>query len=422
MFVFSFHKDRPSSSRYRRAAAMTAAVAVTAGAFAFAGPIPAAHTEPHTEPRDAIQQGMDKLVGVDRHPAALASVRDRHGRTRHYTAGVGDLRTGGKVPTNGRVRIGSASKMFASVVVLQLVGEGRVELDASIETYLPGLVRGKGIDADQITVRRLLQHDSGLPDYTDSMFKTKADFLPYQHVYLEPRQLLDLANAREDGRPAGGGWSYSNTNYLLAGLIAQRVTGRPFDELVTTRVIQRIGLRDTYAPEVGEEDIRGRHPRGYQRDPATDELVDFTRMDPSWGWAAGHLVSTPGDLNTFLRALLDGKLLEPAQLAQLRTTIPTDPESGRGYGLGVFSTPLSCGGVAWGHGGDIPGYSTVNAATDDRQRGHRRRSRGDRRGHLAHRVGEGRVRRRGPGRTRRRRTVRELTPSRSPDLRRASTG
>lgn len=365
MFVFSFHKDRPSSSRYRRAAAMTAAVAVTAGALAFAGPIPAAHTEPHTEPRDAIQQGMDKLVGVDRHPAALASVRDRHGRTRHYTAGVGDLRTGGKVPTNGRVRIGSASKMFASVVVLQLVGEGRVELDASIETYLPGLVRGKGIDADQITVRRLLQHDSGLPDYTDSMFKTKADFLPYQHVYLEPRQLLDLANAREDGRPAGGGWSYSNTNYLLAGLIAQRVTGRPFDELVTTRVIQRIGLRDTYAPEVGEEDIRGRHPRGYQRDPATDELVDFTRMDPSWGWAAGHLVSTPGDLNTFLRALLDGKLLEPAQLAQLRTTIPTDPESGQGYGLGVFSTPLSCGGVAWGHGGDIPGYSTVNAATDD---------------------------------------------------------
>ncbi|MFJ6675937.1 serine hydrolase domain-containing protein [Actinosynnema sp. NPDC091369] len=249
--------------------------------------------------------------------------------------------------------------------MLQLVGEGRVELDASIETYLPGLVRGKGIDADQITVRRLLQHNSGLPDYTDSMFKTMADFLPYQHVYLEPRQLLDLANAREDARSAGSGWSYSNTNYLLAGLLAQRVTGRPFDELVTTRVIQRIGLRDTYAPGVGEEDIRGRHPKGYQRDPATDELVDFTRMDPGWGWAAGHLVSTPGDLNTFLRALLDGKLLEPAQPAQLRTTIPTRPGSGTGYGLGVFSTPLSCGGVAWGHGGDIPGYSTVNAATDD---------------------------------------------------------
>ncbi|WP_447008373.1 serine hydrolase domain-containing protein [Saccharothrix isguenensis] len=340
------------------------AVAVAAGGLAFTGPVPAAQAEPR---RDAVQQGIDKLVGADRHPGALAAVRDRHGRTRHYTAGIGDLRTGGKVPVNGRMRIGSASKMFTSVVVLQLVGEGKLELDASIEKYLPGLVRAKGVDAAEITVRRLLQHTSGLPDYTTSMFAPLGDFSPYRHVYLEPRELLDLANAREDGVPAGGGWSYSNTNYVLAGLIAQRVTGRPFNELVTTRVIERIGLRDTYAPEVGEQDIRGRHPRGYQRNPTTKELLDFTRMDPSWGWAAGQLVSTPGDLNTFLRALLEGKLLEPAQLAQMRTTIPMNPESqsGPGYGLGIFRLPLSCGTVAWGHGGDIPGYATLNAATDD---------------------------------------------------------
>ncbi|MCG8923225.1 serine hydrolase [Lentzea sp. CC55] len=342
-------------------ATMTAA-AVAAGGLAFAGPVPAAQAEPR---RDAVQQSIDKVVGVDRHPGALAAVRDRHGRTRHYTAGTGDLRTGEQVPVNGRVRIGSASKMFASVVVLQLVGEGRLELDASIEKYVPGLVRAKGVDASKITVRQLLQHNSGLPDYTETMFAPLGDFFPYRHVYLEPRELLDLANAREDGEPSGGGWSYSNTNYVLAGLIAQRVTGRPFNELVTTRVIERLGLRDTYAPEVGEQDIRGRHPQGYQRNPTTKELFDFTRMDPSWGWAAGQLVSTPGDINTFLRALLDGKLLEPAQLAQMRTTIPTDPESGQGYGLGIFSMPLSCGKVAWGHGGDIPGYSTLNAATDD---------------------------------------------------------
>jgi D-alanyl-D-alanine carboxypeptidase len=341
---------------------MTAA-AVAAGGLAFTGSVPAAQAEPH---RDAVQQSIDKLVGVDRHPGALAAVRDRHGRTRHYTAGVGDLRTGGKVPTNGRVRIGSASKMFASVVVLQLAGEGKVELDASIETYLPGMVRAKGVDATKITVRQLLQHNSGLPDYTNSMFRVMGDLITYQHIYLEPRQLVDLANAREDGGPAGSGWSYSNTNYVLAGLIAERVTGRPFNELVTTRVIERIGLRDTYVPEVGEQDIRGRHPQGYQR-PVEDvaELINFTQMDPSWGWAAGQLISTPDDINTFLRALLDGKLLKPAQLAQMRTTIPTDPQSGMGYGLGLFSTPLSCGGVAWGHGGDIPGYKTANEATDD---------------------------------------------------------
>ncbi|MEV0135778.1 serine hydrolase domain-containing protein [Dactylosporangium sp. NPDC050688] len=339
---------------------MAAAAVIAAGGLAVAGPVPAAQAETR---RDAIGQRIDSLVGTDRHPGALAAVRDRRGRTHHYTAGVGDLRTGARVPNNGQVRIGSASKMFASVVVLQLVGEGKVDLDASVETYLPGLVRSAGVDANTITVRQLLQHTSGLPDYTDSLFQSMGDIPPYQHVYFEPRDLLDLANAME-GRPAGD-WAYSNTNYVLAGLIAQRVTGRPFNELVTTRIIERIGLRDTYAPEVGEQGIRGKHPKGYQLDPATDELLDFSRMDPSWGWAAGQLVSTPGDLNTFLRTLLDGKLLKPAQLAEMRTTVTLDPQSGLGYGLGVFSTPLSCGGVAWGHGGDIPGYSTANGATDD---------------------------------------------------------
>ncbi|MEU1605743.1 serine hydrolase domain-containing protein [Micromonospora matsumotoense] len=340
---------------------MTATAVATAGGLAFTG---SASAGPADTRRDTLQQGLDKLVGADRHPGALVAVRDRHGRTQHYTAGTGDLRTGERVPVNGKVRIGSASKMFASVVILQLVGEGKVKLDAPIETYLPGLVRAEGVDATKITVRQLLQHNSGLPDYTDAMFSSMADFFSYRHVYLEPRELLDLANARTEGRPTGGGWSYSNTNYLLAGLIAQRVTGRPFNELVTSRVIERIGLRDTYVPGVGDKQIRGRHPHGYQRDPATDKLVDFTTMDPSWGWAAGQLISTPGDLNTFVRALLDGKLLRPAQLAEMRTTITAYP-AGQSYGLGLFRTELSCGAVAWGHGGDIPGYSTANAATDD---------------------------------------------------------
>jgi D-alanyl-D-alanine carboxypeptidase len=346
-------------SRRRRVATMTATV-VAAGGLAFAGPVSTTHAESRS---DEVQQRLDKFVGADRHPGALAAVRDRHGRTHDYTAGVGDLRTGAKVPTNGGVRIGSASKMFTSVVVLQLVGEGKVKLDASIETYLPGLVRGKGINANEITVRQLLQHNSGLPDYTDSMFEVMGDLLTYQHVYLEPRQLIDLANAM-NGRPAGGAWSYSNTNYLVAGLIAQRVTGRPLTELINTRIIQGIGLRDTYIPNAGEEGIRGRHPHGYQRDPVTERLTDFTQMDPSWGWGAGEVIATPNDLNAFLRALLDGKLLKPAQLAQMRTTIPTGTP-GQGYGLGLFRTSLSCGRIAWGHGGDIPGYSTVDGATDD---------------------------------------------------------
>jgi D-alanyl-D-alanine carboxypeptidase len=334
-----------------------AALAATAGLFA--GPVPAAHAG--TRP-DAVQQNLNALVGPGKYPGALAAVRDRHGRTRHYTAGAGDVRTGAKVPADGRVRIGSASKMFTAVVVLQLVGEGKVGLDVPVETYLPGVVRGNGVDPSSITVRHLLQHTSGLPDYTEAMFTGMADYFPNQHRYFEPRELLDLARTLK-AEPAGGAWAYSNTNYVLAGLLAQRVTGRPFNELVTTRVIDRIGLLDTYLPEVGEQGIRGRHPKGYVRDEAADELRDFTEMDPGWGWAAGQMVSTPSDVNTFMRALLGGKLLKPAQLTQMRTTV--DVGAGMRYGLGLFATPLSCGGVAWGHGGVIPGYSVHNGATDD---------------------------------------------------------
>lgn len=339
--------------------AVLAALATASAGLALAGPVPAARAQAHP---DAVQQDLHRLVGADRFPGALAAVRDRHGRTRHYTAGVGDLRTGAEVPVNGRVRIGSGSKMFTAVVVLQLVGEGKVGLDTAVETYLPGVLRGAGVDPAAITVRHLLQHTSGLPDYTERMFTGVADYFPYQHRYLEPRELLDLARAVDAG-PAGGGFAYSNTNFVLAGLIAQRVTGRPLSELVTTRIIDRIGLRDTYVPEVGEQGIRGRHPKGYVREPVSDELRDFTEMDSGWGWAAGQLVSTPQDVNTFLRALLTGKLLGPAQLGQMRTTV--DMGDGGRYGLGLMEIPLSCGGVAWGHGGVIPGYSVHNGATDE---------------------------------------------------------
>src|SRR6185312_10561146 len=127
---------------------------------------PAASADAAARP-DAVQQALNTLVRDDGMPAALASVQGRNGRTRSYTAGVGDRTTGSKVPRDGQVRIGSNTKAFTAVVVLQLVGEGRIGLDATVDTYLPGLVRGEGIDGSRITVRQLLQHTSGLPNYSD---------------------------------------------------------------------------------------------------------------------------------------------------------------------------------------------------------------------------------------------------------------
>ena len=169
----------------RRAVPAAAAVAVAMGVMTMGVLAPPAVS---AAPRpDAVQQGLSALVRSDGLPAALASVKDRAGRTRTYTAGVGDLATGSKVPEDGQVRIGSNTKVFTAVVVLQLVGEGKIGLDATVDTYLPGLVRGEGIDGRRITVRQLLQHTSGLPNYTANVGDDAGDECPVLRTPRPPR-------------------------------------------------------------------------------------------------------------------------------------------------------------------------------------------------------------------------------------------
>ncbi|GGT50536.1 serine hydrolase [Streptomyces atratus] len=329
--------------------ALALATAVTAGVAASAT---AARPDP-------VRQGLETLLHSDGAPGALASVQGRDGLVRAYTAGVGDLDTGAEVPRDGQVRIGSVTKTFTAVVVLQLVGEGKVRLDDPVETYLPGLVRGKGIDGRRITVRQLLQHTSGLPDYEDDVTD---DIL--QRRYLSPRDALDVALRHEAAFAPGTKWGYSSTNCLVAGLIVQQVTGRPFAEEVDKRVIERVGLRHTYFPAAGEIAIRERHPQGYRQDRPGASPRNVTEIDPSAAWAGGAMVSTNSDLNRFFSALLGGRLLAKAQLGQMRTTVSVGAP-GYGFGLGIMSVPLSCGGVSWAHSGAIPGYGTWAAATDD---------------------------------------------------------
>ncbi|MDH6144748.1 D-alanyl-D-alanine carboxypeptidase [Kitasatospora sp. GP30] len=348
---------RPSHPPFRaarRTATLLAALAATTAALSSPAAL-AATPAP-------VQQSMNTLVHSDGMPAALAAVTGRDGRSRNYAAGVGDLATGAPVPRDGQVRIGSNTKTFTATVILQLVGEGKVGLDQPVETYLPGLLRGDGIDGRRITVRELLQHTSGLPEYLAAM----GDILADPHRYYEPRDLLDFALTQKADFAPGTKWEYSNTNYIVAGLLIEKVTGRPVGEEITTRIIDRLGLRHTYVPAQGELTVRGPHPEGYERATPGGPWKDVTEFDPSAGWSAGELVSTNSDLNQFFTALMTGKLLGPAELAQMRTTVPAD-EVGPGtrYGLGIMSRPLTCGGVYWGHGGDIPGYRTRGGVTDD---------------------------------------------------------
>ncbi|MCK2244191.1 MULTISPECIES: serine hydrolase [unclassified Crossiella] len=340
-------------SSLARSTAAVAAVTVSV-ALACTGAIALAAEGYHG---NKVQQRLDSLVRNDKFPAALASVDGRN-----LVAGAADK--------NDRVRIGSNTKVFVAVAVLQLVGEGKIELDKPIEKYLPNLVRGKGIDGNNITVRELLQHTNGLPNYTNYIGMEK--FQEARDRYLSPRDALDAALAQPAMFEPGKKWYYNNTGYTLAGLLIEKVTGRPVAEVVTERVIKPAGLRDTYWPNVGERDIRGKHAKGYAEADGTKPggpIVDATRQDTGWGWAAGELVGTPSDLSRFFAELFGGKLLRPAELAELkRTVVATDVPGNPGYGLGVFRTELSCGKVLWWHGGSIPGYETRGGVTEDGRR------------------------------------------------------
>ena len=297
-------------------------------------------------------------------PAALAAVTKADGSTVGVAVGTGNLETGEAPPLDGEIRIGSSTKTFTAVVILQLVQEGKINLDEPVETYLPGLLRGEGIDGSKITIRQLLQHTSGLPEYTDQT--GHEDPVANRDNYYSPRDLLDFALKKPADFAPGSQWKYSNTNYVMLSLLAERVTHRPLAEQITKRIIEPLGLAHTYYPGPGEEDIRGTHPHGYHR-RSQGELEDITRKDPSEAGGAGAMISTPSELNKFFQAVLDGTLLSQDSIAEMKKTVDAgQPETGVDhYGLGIISTSLSCGGTAWGHAGSIPGYTTFNGVGPD---------------------------------------------------------
>ncbi|MGW4063987.1 serine hydrolase domain-containing protein [Amycolatopsis sp. NPDC004747] len=294
-----------------------------------------------------VQAKLDVLTAQDGVPGAAAVVQDGR-RTQVTRSGVGDVATGKPFPRNGSFRAGSVTKTFVATVVLQLVAEGRVRLDAPVSRYLPGL-----LPDERITVRQLLQHTSGLYNYTDDLDRSDPEAL--RHRGAEPAELVAMALKHPALFPPGTRWSYSNTNYIVAGMLVERVTGHSLDTEITRRITRPVGLRDTYLPRRGDEKLPSPHAVGYL--PVNGKLVDFSDFDATIAWAAGGLVSTPADLDRFYGALLGGRLLRPAELAEMRRTVPADLGiPGAGYGLGLGSVPLSCG-VVWGHEGGIIGFT-----------------------------------------------------------------
>jgi len=346
-----------------------------AGALTLAGGVlgpvaadrPANGAAASTLPNAGLLQAALEDIAAGAASAVLAEVRDA-GRVWRGSSGVAELSTSQPVPVNGRFRAGSITKSFVAAVVLHLVGEGRIALDDPLERWLPGVVPG----ANGITVRHLLQHTSGIVNYTNTrdfriLYGGVDAVVGNRYRSWTPQELLAFATGQPLLFEPGTSWTYSNTNYILLALVVEKATGNPYATEVERRILCPLGLRQTELPGT-ESSIAGPHPHGYlpREQDGTVEPVDITVFNPSVAGASGEVVTTTADLNSFFRALLSGRVLRPAQLAQMLSIRPTGRDYD--YGLGLQTKLLADGTRLWGHDGDIFGYQALSWTTEDGSR------------------------------------------------------
>ncbi|MFD6160591.1 serine hydrolase domain-containing protein [Nocardia sp. NPDC060256] len=282
------------------------------------------------------------------------------------SAGVSELGAAARPSTNGHVRIGSNTKTFTATLVLQLVAEGTIELDAPAADYLPEF----GLDR-RITVRMLLQHTSGIFNFTGEYYEDGTfapgitwagqEWVDNRFKTYQPEELVRLALAKPARFEPGTDWSYANTNYVLARLLIEKVTGRPIAEETQQRILGPLGLSGTVVPGTSTE-LPEPHAHAYYRyvEGGQEKTVDVTSQNPSWISAGGDMISTTADLHTFISALVDGKLLPAPLLAEMFT-----PHPKVGYGLGVFVQDTGHGGTVITHNGGIAGNGALMYSTPD---------------------------------------------------------
>ncbi|MBK5424547.1 MULTISPECIES: serine hydrolase [Bacillus] len=308
--------------------------------------------------RNSVKQAMRDTLHLG-FPGILVKTYEG-GKTWGYAAGVANLSTKKPMKTDFRFRIASVTKTFTATVVLQLAGENRLNLDDSIEKWLPGVIQGNGYDAKQITIRQILNHTSGIAEYS----RTKeADFFKNRNKSFTAEDLVKLGLSLPPDFAPGKGWSYSNTGYVLLGILIEKVTGNSYAEEIENRIIEPLELSNTFLPGNSSVIPGTNHARGYFQPDGASELKDITYYNPSIGSSAGDMISTADDLNKFFSYLLSGKLLKEQQLKQMLTTVPTGSAEIVGYGLGIYETRLPNGVSIWGHSGGIPGFSTFAGGT-----------------------------------------------------------
>jgi D-alanyl-D-alanine carboxypeptidase len=299
-----------------------------------------------------LQTQADALVDPQAVGGAILAIVQPDGQI--AAAASGHQSGGDPIPSDGRVRIGSVTKTFVAVLVMQLADERKIDLDAPARTYIadPAL-------PDAVTVRELLNHTSGIPGNAQKGFLERVEGSPERA--LTPEEVLRFIRGVPPLFEPGTGWSYSNMNYIFLGLLIERVTGMPVARVLRARIVDPLGLRDTYlagdeeGPPVIRTPIR-----------ISDRMVPsdypYTSIATS-AWTSGAMVSSAADLGTFFSALFDGRLVSSAALEQMTTVAPgseaDDPPSGYGLGITEWHPARYPGMHLYGHGGGIAGFLTL---------------------------------------------------------------
>ncbi|MFF4575167.1 serine hydrolase domain-containing protein [Streptomyces sp. NPDC001410] len=320
-------------------------------------PTPAALPAPDTTGLDAVLRSA-VTQGA---PGVLARIDD-NGSTYRLSRGVADRGTQRVISTDDRFRIGSVTKSFSAVVLLQLADAHKLDLDAPVNRYLPKL-----LPDDRITVRHILSHRSGLYDYSNDMFaKSVSGFEAVRNKVYTYQQLVTLSLKEPRTNAPGAAYSYSNTNFVVAGMLIEKLTGHSVKTEYQNRILKPLKLTDTFYVHPDTK-IPGRYTRGYLTpDAAGAQLVDATAQTVSWAQSAGAMISSARDLNTFYSALLRGKLMSAARLAEMERF--TQVNSTTAYGLGLRRRDLTCGVSVYGHTGAVQGYYTYAFASKDGKR------------------------------------------------------
>ncbi|PJN01589.1 peptidase S12 [Streptomyces sp. CB01201] len=336
-------------------------IGLLAASLALAAP---AGASPRGNGDEALRNRLQELVDrPDGPPGAIAVLRDG-GRVRVVRAGVAEVGTRRAPSTTDHMRLASASKAYSGAVALRLVDRGLLGLDDTIAHRLPQLPQSWG----HVTLRQLLNHTSGLPDYSAA-----PDFIELiqaePHRVFDSRRLLDFVTDDDLEFAPGSRYHYSNSDNIAVALMTEAATGQRYEDLLVSQVYQPLGLTRTSLP-VGYQ-LPSPRLHGYDVEPGSRPQDVTTLFGASGSWASGGMVATPADFNTFMAGYAGGKLISTATREQQRSFVegasePAGPGSNRA-GLGIFAYTTRCG-VVYGHTGNTAGYTQFGAGTRDGRR------------------------------------------------------